>query len=103
MVLRENVRYIAQQTRPVERLDLDRHHIIAGRVVVPLDVDDPVGLGAQAEGVGAVGAVHRHAAAAGDEAHDLVARNRRAAPGEPHHHVVEAFDVDADVDVAPRP
>ena len=49
----------------------------------------------EAGGVGAVGAVHRDAAAAGDEAHDLVAGHRRAAPREPHHHVVEPLDVHA--------
>ena len=43
--------------------------------------------------VGAVGAVHADAAAAGDEADDLVARHRRAARGQPHEHVVEALDV----------
>ena len=50
---------------------------VAGRVVVPLDLDDAVGLAARGStGVGAVGAVHRHAAARRDEAHDLVARHR---------------------------
>ncbi len=39
----------------------------------------------QRHGVGAVGAVHRHAAATGDEADDLVARHRRAAPRQAHH------------------
>ena len=65
MVLGEHVGDVAQQPRAVERLDLDRHHVVARRVVVPLDLDDPVGLVAQAGGVGAVGAVHRHAAARG--------------------------------------
>ena len=54
---------------------------------------------AQAHRVGAVGAVHRDAAAAGDEAHDLVARNRGAAARQPHHDVVETLDVHADVAV----
>ena len=69
---------------------------VAGCVVVPLDLDDPVGLGRERRGVGAVGAVHRHAAAAGDEAHDLVAGHRRAAPRQADHDVVEALDVHAD-------
>ena len=65
-------------------------------VVVPLDLDEPVALaGGERHGVGAVGAVHRHAAAPGDEADDLVARHRGAAPRQPHHHVVEALDVHA--------
>ena len=89
---------VLQQARAVERLHLDERHEAAGRVVVPLDLDQPLGLRApQRHGVGAVGAVHRHAAAPGDEAHDLVARHRRAAPGDAHHHVVEALDVDADL------
>ena len=74
VVLGEHVGDVAQQAGPVERLDLDRHDVVARRVVVPLDVDDPVGLAAQAQRVRAVGPVHRHAAAARDEAHDLVAR-----------------------------
>ena len=39
----------------------------------------------QPGGVGAVGAVHRDAPAAGDEAHDLVAGHRRAAPRQADH------------------
>ena len=94
-MLGEHVGDVAQQPGAVERLDLDRHHEGGGLVVVPLDLDDPLGVVDQAGGVGAVGAVHRHAAAAGDEAHDLVARHRRAAPRQAHHHVVEALDVHA--------
>ena len=44
VVLGEHIGHIAQQAGPVERLDLDRHDVVAGRVVVPLDVDDPVAL-----------------------------------------------------------
>ena len=51
--------------------------------------------GRQRHGVGAVGPVDRHAAAPGDEAHDLVAGHRRAAARQPHHDVVEALDVHA--------
>ena len=70
---------------------------------VPLDLDEPLALAGWPSdgGVGAVGAVHRHAPAPGDEADDLVARHRRAAPRQPHHHVVEALDVDADRRAAP--
>ena len=87
----------------VERLDLDRHRVVAGRVVVPLDLDDAVGLTPQAHRVRAVGAVHRDATTTGDEAHDLVAGNRRAATREPDHDVVEALDVHADVAVRRDP
>ena len=41
-------------------------------------------------------------AAPGDEAHDLVAGHRGAAPRQPHEDVVESFDVHADP-AAPRP
>ena len=47
-------------------------------------------------GVGAVGPVDRHPPAPGDEADDLVAGHRGAAPRQPDHQVVEALDVDAD-------
>ena len=94
-MLGEHLGDVAQQPRPVERLDLDRHHERGRLVVVPLDLDDALGVIDEAGGVGAVGAVHRDAAAAGDEAHDLVAGHRRAAPRQPHHHVVEALDVHA--------
>ena len=48
-------------------------------------------------GVGAVGAVHRDAVAAGDEADDRVAGHRRAAPGQLDPHVGGADDDDARV------
>ena len=79
VVVGEHVGDVAQQLRPVERLDLDRDDVGARSVVVPLDLDDPVDLGEEAGAVGAVGPVHRDAAAPGDEAHDLVAGHRRAA------------------------
>ena len=94
----DGVRHVPQQLRPVERLHLDRGDERAlAALVVPLDLDHAGGLGRrQRHGVGAVGPVHADAAAAGDEPDDLVARHRRAAPREPHHHVVEALDVHAD-------
>ena len=70
-------------------------------VAVPVDVDQPRRLLAhQALGVGAVGAVHRHAATAGDEADDVVAGHRRAAPRQADEDVVETLDVDADGAIA---
>ena len=96
VVLREHVGDVAEQLRPVERLDLDRDDVGLRGVVVPLDLDDPVDLREQARAVGAVGPVDRHTTAAGDEAHDLVAGYRGAAPGEAHEDVVEALDVHPD-------
>ena len=70
---------------------------LPGAVPVPFDLDHAAHLaGGQGGGVGAVAAVHADAPAPGDEADDLVARHRRAAPRQPHHDVVEALDVDTD-------
>src|SRR4029079_14664020 len=75
--------------------------VVAGRVVVPVDVDHAVGLIPQAHRVRAVGAVDRHTAAAGDETHDLVAGHRRAATRQAHHHVVDALDIYAGIGAPP--
>ena len=89
---------VGEQPGPVERLHLDGGHEHARVLGVPLDLDEPLALpGRQRHGVGAVGPVHRHAAAPGDEPDDLVAGHRRAALRQPDHDVVEALDVDADV------
>jgi hypothetical protein len=79
VMLGEDIRDVTEQTGAVERFDLDRHDVVAGCVVVPLDVDDAIALGPQAQRVRTVGAVHGNTAAPRDEAHDLVAGNRRAA------------------------
>ena len=44
VVLGEHLGDVAQQPRPVERLDLDRHDERGRLVVVPLDLDDPLGV-----------------------------------------------------------
>ena len=101
---RERVGDVAQQPRAVERdhLDAGPEH---GRVALAPSQSTSIMRVAcslpQRHRVGAVGAVHADAAATGDEADDLVAGHRRAAVGEPHEHVVEALDVDADA-VGPR-
>ncbi len=101
VVVGEHARDVAQQAGPVEALDLDGGHEHRGDVGVPLDVDEAVGLpDGERLGVGAVGPVHRDAAAPGDEAHDLVAGHRGAAARETHHDVVEALDVHPGLGVA---
>ena len=68
-----------------------------GIVDVPVDVDDTHRLfvGERCR-VGAIAAVHAHAAAAGDKADDLVAGDRRTAVRQTNHEVVEAVDVHTD-------
>ncbi len=58
----------------------------------PRHVEDPFGLLLERGRIGAVRAVHADAAAAGDEAHDVVAWYGRATLGEFDHHVVDAVD-----------
>jgi hypothetical protein len=87
----------AKQAGPIDGHHLDGGHEHTGRPMVPLDFDEPLaGPAGQRGGVGAVGPMHRHPASPGDEADDLVARHRRAAPGEADHQVVEALDIDTD-------
>ena len=85
---------VHEQTAPVESLDLDRGHEMAGDVGVPLDLDQALTLGGgQRHCIGAIVSMHRHAAAAGDETHDLVARHGRAALRQTDEDVVETLDV----------
>ena len=67
---------------------------------LPLHVDAPVGV--ELEDLGAIAQVHGHAAAARDEADDVVAGKRTAAAGEAHQHVGLAADADADSRGGPR-
>ena len=67
---------VGEQPGAVERLDLDAAPgTPTARVGAHSTSTMPLGLAPQRVGVGAVGAVHRDAAAAGDEAED---RRRRA-------------------------
>ena len=61
-------------------------------VTFPADVDQPLGLSRELGHVDTVAAVHRDAAASGDVAHDVVARQRRAAFGKAHQHAWFALD-----------
>src|SRR3954454_767050 len=99
-------RDIGEQSRPVERLDLDgddeRCRLAAG----PRHLDHPLRLAAKRLHVRTIAAMNAHALAARHEPDDLVARNRRAASAEPdpyvgqplHHHalrdMVGARDLD---------
>ena len=97
VVVGQRVRHVAQQPRPVERLHLDRRHedAVSASPSHSTSMSRSLCPRRQRHRVRAVGAVHRHAAATRDEADDLVAGHRRAAPRQPHHHVVEPLDVHA--------
>ncbi|GMA85179.1 hypothetical protein GCM10025868_04290 [Angustibacter aerolatus] len=99
----EHPRHVRQQPGPVERLDLDLHEEQGGRRGCPLDLDDAVGLGTQGADVGAVGAVHRDPAAAGDEADDVVAGNGVQQRASLHPQVVDALHHHARVAAARPP
>ena len=92
LLVGEHARHIGEQPVPIQRLDLDgdQEHRRRGRR--PLHVDDALGLRLQRGRIRAVGAVHTHPTAAGDEAHDDVSGHRGAAlgqlgqhPGRPRH------------------
>ncbi len=98
---------VRQKAGAVQRLDLDgdqEDRRLGGR---PLDVQDPLRLPGQRVDVDAVGAVHRDAVAAGDEADDGVARHRRTTAGQLDPHIVDALDdhtrIGAGTALGPRP
>ena len=64
--------------------------------MVPVDVDDAVGRGRRPGRAVVVGPWTDTPRPRVTKADDLVTLHRRAAKGEPHHHVVEPLDVDAD-------
>ena len=83
---------VGQQAGPVEGLDLDGHQedrVVARR---PAHLHQAVGLRLELHDVGAVGAVHGHAVPPGDEADDLVAGHRGAAPRQAYPDIVVARD-----------
>ena len=88
---------VGEQLVPVERLDLDGDQEHRAGRAGPLDLDQPLRLALEVLGVGAVVAVHADPAGAGDEAEDLVARHRGAAPGQLDPDVAHAVDDDARV------
>src|SRR5438309_47164 len=87
---------LGQEPRAVPAdVDGDLHGPLGGLRDVPLDVDEPLPV-EDALGDGqAVARVDREPAPPGDEAHDLVAGERVAAPGEADEQVVHAADADA--------
>ena len=94
MLVGQHPRDVGQQPGAVERLDLDLDQEDATPTTAPTRPrSSGPAAGQQGLDVGAVGAVHRDAVAAGDEADDRVAGHRRAAAGE----------LDPDVGRARRP
>src|SRR6266511_601440 len=92
VVVRKDLGDVAEQLGAVQRLHLDgdREHRRAG--AVPGHVDHAVGVALQVGGVGTVGAVDADAVPAGDEADDLVTRDRGATSGELDPDVVDPLD-----------
>ena len=92
--LRDDLGDVAEEARPVVRLDADRDRVGLRRRGLPLHVDEPADL-ALVEHRRAGAEVDRHALAAGDEALDRVAGDRVAALGEPDEEVPHPLDADA--------
>ena len=99
----ERHRDVGEQPGPVEGLDLDVDEERRLRGGGPLDLEQLLRLGAELGGVGAVVAVHRDAAALGDEAEDPVGGHRRAALRELHPHIGGALHDDAGLGAAGDP
>src|SRR5690606_40372401 len=93
--VRDRRRDLGEEAAAVVALDDEADEEAVARLGLPLDLDPPLRVVAQVEDVGAVGAMDRDPAAAGDVADDAVAGDRLAALGVPHHQVVEPLDADA--------
>ena len=61
------------------------------RIMEEVHLDDALGVFHELLGVRAIGAMHRHAAAARHEAQNLVARHRVATARQAHEHVIDAL------------
>src|SRR5205823_958755 len=83
----EHGRHVRQEPLAIERLHLDRYDERRRLPGSPRHLEQALGLLRERLRVRTVDPVHRHALAAGDESHDLVARHRHAAPRQTHPHV----------------
>ena len=88
-------RQVLQQPVAVPGVDLELDAEGALVVAFPMDAHEPLGILAQRDGVGAVVAVDRDAAAERDVADDRIARHRAAALGQPDEDVLHPVDADA--------
>ena len=93
--LGERAREVLEQPGAVPGVDLQLDAEGGLVVALPRDLGEALGVLLQRRDVLAVLAVDRDAAAERDVADDLVAGHRPAALGQPHHHVVDALDLDA--------
>src|SRR5438270_9432835 len=94
VVVGDHLPHVDPEPGPVQSLELDGGDEASRAVPVPLHLHHAAHVARrQPRRVRAVAAVDAHAAAACDEADDLVAGHRGAAPAEADHHVVEALDV----------
>jgi hypothetical protein len=83
---------VLQQRATILGLHLDIDQMRQTGVGKPLGLHDPLRRRIHESEVGAIGAMHAHAAADRNVTHDWVARYRRAALREAHEHVVDAGD-----------
>src|SRR5262245_27887292 len=90
---RDGLGDLREQAGLVARAHPDAHLAGHVRALVPFHLD--LALRIHAEGHATVARMHGDAAAARDEAHDLVAGQRYAAAPEAHHHVAVAVHADA--------
>ena len=90
---RQHEHDVGKQLQAIERLDIDLHlkRRVLRQVAFPMHLHDALGLGHELLGVRAVAAVHRHAAAARDEADDVVARHGVAAARQAHERAFHAL------------
>ena len=81
---------ISQQSHPILRDYPDLHRVDLADLPIPFDLD--LTLRIHAQGIDAIGPVHRHTKAAGDIAHNQVTGNRLATFTELYQDIIHAFD-----------
>ena len=95
--LRKHLGNIHKNPDPIVGIDLDLRGIpLLAIVPVPLlplciNQPDPLLL-RQVDHIDAVRAMNGNASSSGDESHNLISRNRAAASGKPHRHIVNTLD-----------
>ena len=84
---------VHKKIQAIKRLNENLHverSVARGAVFFPEHFDDALGMLLERSSVGAIVAMNRNTAAAGNKAHDLVTGNRVAATGKTHQNIVDA-------------